>query len=152
MYDLRLCCDLQPQLRHTTPSALCASLLPPVLTATSLLFFRLGAETLAGLSMQPRSSQDQPRSASAGLDDSSDDSPPLPTRRLSKHPAVAKQRSRKTLPIHKPAVHSSSAAAAHAYGNGASVHPVLGLYVHAQRFYQRDGTAISFWTETIPVL
>jgi len=84
---------------------------PLVLSATSLLFFRLAAETLAGLDMQPRSSQDQPRSASAGLDDSSDDSPPLPTRRLSKHPAVAKQRTCKMEPIHKPAVHSSSAAA-----------------------------------------
>jgi len=93
--------------------------------------------------MQPRSSGDLPRSASAGLDDSSNESPPLPARRPSKHPAVAKQRSRKMAPSHKPAAHTSSAAAAHAYGSGASVHPVLGLYVpHARRSYHRDGTAL----------
>ncbi|DBA73522.1 TPA: hypothetical protein ACH3X1_011544 [Trebouxia sp. C0004] len=95
----------------------------------------LAAETLAGLNMQPRSSGDQPRSASAGLDDSSNESPAVPTRRLSKHPAVAKQRLRKMAPSHKPTVHTSSAAAAHAYNSGASVHPVLGLYVpHARRW------------------
>lgn len=103
----------------------------------------LAAETLAGLNMQPRSSGDQPRSASAGLDDSSDESPPLPARRPSKHPAVAKQRSRKMAPSHEPAGHTSSAAAAHDYASGASVHPVLGLYVpHARRSYHRDGTAL----------
>ncbi|KAL0043616.1 hypothetical protein WJX79_009963 [Trebouxia sp. C0005] len=103
----------------------------------------LAAETLAGLNMQPRSSGDQPRSASAGLDDSSNESPPLPVRRLSKHPAVAKHRSRKLAPSCKPAGHTSSTAAAHAYGSGASVHPVLGLYVpHARRSYHRDGTAL----------
>ncbi len=114
-----------------------------MLTTSSLLFFRLAAETLAGLNnMQRCSSGDHPRSASARFDDSSDESLPLPTRKLSKHPAVAKQRSRKMASSHKPAVHASSAAAAHAYGSGASVHPVLGLYVpHAPRSYHRDGTA-----------
>ena len=114
-----------------------------VLTTSSLLFFRLAAETLAGLnSMQPCSSGDHPRSASAGFDVSSDESLPLLTRKLSKHPAVARQRSRKMASSHEPAVHASSVAAAHAYGSGAFVHPVLGLYVpDAWRSYHRDGTA-----------
>ncbi len=145
MHNPLLCFDcLRHQLRHSTPLfALCVSVYPLCSPLVSLLFFRLAAETLAGLNMQPRSSGDQPRSASAGLDDSSDDSPPVPTKKLSKHPAVAKQRARKMAPTHKPAVHTSSVAAAHAYGSGASVHPVLGLYVpHARRSYHRDGTAL----------
>ena len=104
--------------------------------------FRLAAETLAGLNnMQSRSSGDHHKPASTGLDHSSSESPAA-ARKPHKHPANVKQRSRKLAPPHRP-VQTSSSAATYASGNGASVHPVLGLYVpHARRSYHRDGTAV----------
>ena len=91
--------------------------------------------------MQPRSSGDHPKSASASMDHSSNDSPPA-ARKLGRQLGDRKQRPRKAAATQKPMMHTSSAAAVHANDGNASVHPVLGLYVpHARRSYHRDGTA-----------
>ena len=103
---------------------------------------RLAAETLAGLnSMQPRTSPDHLRPASSSLDHPSNDSPAA-ARKLSKQLGETNRKQRhKMVQTQKataiPTI--TTAAAHHASGGNASVHPILGFNVpHARRSYRSE--------------
>ena len=101
---------------------------------------------MAGLnSMQPRSGSADPRPGPPSQDAPGNDSPAA-ARKLSRQlgDANRKQQKRKQAQGPKPAtaVNVTTAAAVHADGGGASVHPILGFSVpHSRRSYHRDSVA-----------
>ena len=104
---------------------------------------RLAAETLAGLNnMHQKSSPDATKLASS-LDHVDNDSPAA-ARKLSKQLGDANRRQRRKLAqVQKAPTPAAitTAAAVHASGGSASVHPILGFSVpHARRSYRTDVT------------